>query len=189
MSTTFVFETYDQRNRRLLALLVLGVIVLSGIAFSVQHIAQGGALPNFQAWKITPVSLFFMAAIGGLFFFPVPIEAIFFAGLRAGNDATFSLTAVLTGFILGNIVSYLIGWKLSRTFMSVMPAKKLHAVRKYVMKWGAPAVFILNALPMPSPLLTFGLGIARYNVARLFTLLLAGNLVKFTFIIWFNGFI
>lgn len=187
MQTNFVIETTRHRRRRLL---ILGTLtLLAGMIASVSIGQLQVIFSNISTWEITPFTIFVLGSLSGLFFFPVPIEALFYVALESGNSATLTTVAVMAGFILGNVVSYLLGWKLSRVVMGFAPPKKLHAVRRYVVRWGVPAVFVLNLIPFPSPLLTFGLGIARYHFTRLFSVLVLANFIKFLAIVLFSGFI
>ena len=183
MQRDFVLETREHIKPRIYAL--IGVIslalLLGGLAtYSVfsGNWQLSDLAPDFE--RLTPVTLLYSGFISGLFFVPIPLEFAFLAGVRAGSPVGPSLVAVIAGFLLGNLVSYLIGWKLSRFVMHLVNAKQMYGLRRKVNQYGSVAVFLVNVVPGPSPQLTFALGMARYNMARLFTWFLAGNLVKYS---------
>ncbi|MDD9953528.1 MAG: VTT domain-containing protein [Candidatus Woesearchaeota archaeon] len=179
MRHEFIRLTVKNRNTRILA---------TGVFIAVLAIAVYATLqlnPNLEfEWKIpetvTLTWLFFLSATGGLFFLPIPMEAVFTRAIATGSSELWSVVAVILGFTLGNIVSYLIGWRLNRFIRLFVSPKKLFGIKRKVNKYGVYAVLGMNALPfMPSPLLSFGLGITRYNFARLFTVFIIGNLLKY----------
>ncbi len=67
--------------------------------------------------------------------------------------------------------------------MHIASKKKVYDTRRFVNKYGALGIFLFNFLPFPAPLLTFALGIARYNFTRLFVLTLVGKLAKYIVLI------
>ncbi len=187
ISRVFAFETREHLRFRIIALAIIIAISLFGGFLAVTSLfSEGTSLSEvFSSIRpdlslLTPSTLFYSGAISGLFFFPVPLEATFYLGVTNGSPVIASILAVIGGFILGNIVSYLIGWKLSRAVSHLVSAKKMYALRRKVNTYGSWAVLVVNMIPAPSPLLTFSLGIAKYNIARLFFFLILGNIIKFS---------
>jgi membrane protein YqaA with SNARE-associated domain len=86
--------------------------------------------------------------------------------------------AALVGAMLAHIVNYLVGRRFSAFFIHLASKKGLYKTRRAVNRYGGYAVLLFNILPLPAPLLTFALGIARYKVSRLFILLFIGNVIK-----------
>jgi membrane protein YqaA with SNARE-associated domain len=185
--TDFVFETTDELRTRLFTLAIVGSLAILGLIAVWLFSAAGIQLPSIgEALRVlisgeraSPMTLMIAAMLGGLFFLPIPIEAAYLVTVRAGSPPVLSALAVLGGLVVGHSVSYLIGWKLSRTVSSLVSSKKMYALRRKVNKYGSYAIFGINVIPAPSPILTFALGIARYNMLRLFSLFLLGNAVKF----------
>lgn len=177
MSTSFIAETSEHKKPRIIVLAVVVSLVAAIVAFLL-----------FSSWSLeidfssfTPMTLFVSGFASGLFFFGLPLEAALFTAVRTGAPPLASMAAIVAGFVLGNLISYIIGWKLSRLALMFVSAKKLYGLRRKVNKQGSVFVFLANAIPfLPAPILTFGLGIARYNMARLFTFLIAGAVVKFS---------
>ena len=177
-----MYETTEHIRPRLYALLVLVLLGVGAGGFAVYSIFSGSlvvsdVIPDFEV--LTPVTLFYAAFLSGLFFVPVPIELAFIAGVRAGSPYIPSAVAVMGGFALGNLVSYLVGWKLSRFVMHLVNAKQMYGLRRKVNTYGGYAVLAFSLLPAPTPQLNFALGMARYNMARLFSLFFVGMLIKY----------
>lgn len=175
-------ETTDQLRARLVALGVVALLVLIALV----AILQGFDIPKafsidtlIRAEGATPVHMFVAAFASGLFFLPVPIEVAFILGVRNGMNPLLAVLGTVAGFVLGHTISYLIGLKLSHFVRFIVSPKKLYGLRRKVNKYGSWAVLAFNLLPAPSPQLTFGLGIARYNMVRLIILVVLGNLVKY----------
>lgn len=179
--TTFMLEDREQQRKRLFALVVLVAIALVG-AYTGLKLFGTGVL-SFETF--TPLTIFLAGAASGLFFLPVPLEVLFFTGVKSGSPPVLTTIAVITGFVLGNVVSYLIGWKLSRLVSSLVSAKKVYKVRRVAHKYGVYAILGMNFVPSPSPLLTFGLALTRYPFTRLFFFLIAANVTKFLIILYF----
>ena len=178
MKTAYLYETSEHKKPRLIALLVVAVVAASALFV----LFRGGIdtfVPDFT--QITPLTLLYLSFASGLFFFGLPLEAVLFTSISNGAHPITSTAAMIAGFVLGNVVSYVIGWKLSRIALMMVSAKKLYALRRKVNAHGSVYVFLANALPfIPAPVLTFGLGVARYNMARLFTFLVLGCVLKFS---------
>ncbi|MCA9485682.1 MAG: VTT domain-containing protein [Nanoarchaeota archaeon] len=134
---------------------------------------------------LTLVGLFYIGFLGGLFFLPFPQEVSFFYSLIRGNSIIFSFVMVNAGYLLAQVANYFIGRKLSGPFMAVISKKKLFKARRFINKHGAKGVFLFNFLPFPAPLLTFALGITRYNIYRLFFYTLLGVFLKYILITGF----
>ncbi len=129
-------------------------------------------------------SLFYLGFLGDLFFNPLPTEPLMIFSMQKGNPILLSLITLLTGLIAGNGVNYLIGQKFSKFIFIFISRKEVYKSRRQVNKYGAYAVFAFNLIPiLPSPVLSFGLGIAKYNLTRFFIFMILGILVKLVLII------
>lgn len=192
MTRTFIAETTHQRRQRLYTLAVLGVLCLI-LAASLW--AGGGALSevgllvddslsflNSDA-PLTTSQLFVTGFVGGLFFIPLPLEIITYMSIVRGSPPLESALAVVIGFLLSNIFNYVVGWRLSGFVKTLISTKKMYAMRRKVNRYGSYAVFGINVILAPAPLLTLALGIVRYNLTRLFVLMAVANVVKFSVVI------
>ncbi len=137
--------------------------------------------------------VFYVTFLGDLFFNPIPPEVYFYGALLKGAPHIPLTVAALAGVLLAHVVNYLIGRRFSVFFIHLASKKSLYKTRRAVNRYGGYAVLFFNILPLPSPLLTFALGIARYKVSRLFILLFIGNVIKHVavvaFFIWSGKFL
>lgn len=172
--------------------LILTILLLMGILFSTVFYDFFYSLPfvsggvGFLVTNIKNVTLFglFLAhLIGGIFFVPSPDEIIFYYGLLKGNNFILAIVFSTTGYMLAQFINYYAGSKISNPIMNIVSKKKIYNARRFVNKHGAIGIFLFNFLPFPAPLLTFALGIAKYNFTRLFTLTLIGKLAKYIVVI------
>lgn len=174
------------------SLLVLFIILILGIFFSTFFYDILNSIPFVNSWvsfitlnikSFTLLGLFLANLLGGIFFVPSPDEVIFYYGLVKGNSYLLALIFSSIGYMLAQIINYYGGKKISPLIMHVVSKKKVYDTRRYVNKYGSWGIFLFNFLPFPAPLLTFALGIARYNFTRLFVLTLAGKLAKYLVLI------
>ena len=133
----------------------------------------------------TSIGLFYTGLFGGLFFIPIPQEIFYYYGLLQNNSIILSLITVNAGFLLAQGINYFIGARLNNFFFQLTSKKRVYKVRRFINKHGAKGVFLFNLLPLPAPLLTFALGIAKYNIYRLFFYILLGTILKYGVIILF----
>ena len=127
---------------------------------------------------------FYTTAIGGLFFFPTPIEILFFAALKTGSIAPFTLLAIyVSGLIIAYTINYFIGLKLSNTSRRIIGAKKFYKIKAILNKYGMGTIFIFNVFPLPSQPLATILGVFRYNKTKFYLMFISGQIVKLTAII------
>ena len=133
--------------------------------------------------KLNTRGIFYVTFLGDLFFNPLPAEIFFYDAIIKGNSPIlFLFIAAIIGAFLSHLINYILGRKFSIFFMYFVSKKSLYKVRAKVNRYGAYAVLFCNILPLPSPLLTFGLGVTRYNSSRLFIMLMIGNIIKYGFL-------
>lgn len=192
-SSEFIKETSNKPKLFVLFVnLVLFIIVLSAflIAFN-SHFNDNAVVSAVKdhfythVKNLTSEGIFYVGFVGGLFFVPIPQEIPYFYSLVKGNDIFLMTLLVNTGYLLAQIVNYLVGRQLNHFFIHAVSKKKVYSVRRFVNNYGAKGVLIFNILPLPAPLLTFGLGLARYNSKKLFFWTIVGTAVKYTAIILF----
>lgn len=142
----------------------------------VEHVTSGieNRIVNF-----TPSGLFYTNFIGGLFFIPTPDEILFYYWIGKGSPVVYLIFLAILGYSLAQVINYYLGLKLSPFILHFVSKDKVYNTRRFVNKYGAYGIFLFNFLPLPSPLLTFALGIAKYNFSRLFFITLIGKTCKF----------
>ncbi len=194
MGYEFIFERSNKQKLEVFFVSLMVVIVISAVATVLLTFFREGffASGSFQSMKsffekdvkeISPLGLFYMSFFGNLLFVPFPIEFPFYFGLVKGNPFLISLFLVTAGLIPSYAIDYFIGSKLSRIIFTFISTKKIYKVKRLVDRYGSYAIFGFNLLPLPANELTFALGIAKYNITRLFVVTLVASVLKF-FAIW-----
>lgn len=133
--------------------------------------------------ELSPAGLLYAGFFGGLFFVPIPQELLFYYALLKGNAIFLSFVTVNIGFLIAQLANYSLGSRLNKFFFNIISKKKLYSTRRFINHHGGKGVFLFNLLPLPAPLLTFALGIAKYNIYRLFFYMILGTLLKYSIII------
>lgn len=191
--TSFVYETTDSRNKQaillgiVLALVVVGIFIDSSNIFennTPQSIKAAYAHVSSEITQLSPVGMFYISFFGGFFFVPDALELGFVLSLAKGNSPWVSLALIILGFIPSQIINYILGTRFGSFLIHFVSKRELFKTKRWVNKYGSYAIFFVNMLPLPSPLLTFALGITRYNVTRLFFFMILGSIVKYCLLIW-----
>jgi membrane protein YqaA with SNARE-associated domain len=126
----------------------------------------------------TSLGVFYTGAIGGLFFIFMPMEVMLARFINSGSPFTYILLLYMAGILIAYSLNYFIGLKLSRLSKKLISPKKFYSIKGKVNKWGGVAIYVFNALPLPSQLLAAILGVFRYNKTRFYVYLLLGQLTK-----------
>ncbi len=198
MGSDYAFIYERAFSRRIITIASFAVIILAlavfvfsmrsslSTVFSLPYVNETYHFFEQDVRALNPLGIFYITFFGDLFFNPIPPELFFYAALLKNNAPWLLTIASFAGIILANIVNYVVGRRCSLFFMYFMSKKNVYKVRRYVNRYGAYAVVIFNILPLPAPLLTFALGMARYNKWRLFTALIIGSIVKHALIFGFH---
>ncbi|GEM_PF-1972783 len=190
----FIAETSNYQKLKIFIITVGALFALISLSIPAVSFFERNNVSSYQAVKLffkeeikspSMPSLFYLAFIGDLFFIPLPTEPLMILSLQKGNPIVLSLIILLAGLLAGNLVNYFAGEKLSRFVFVFLSRKKVYASRRWVHRYGSYAIFIFNLVPvfLPSPLLSFGLGIAKYNFFRFLIFTFLGNIIKFAAII------
>lgn len=137
------------------------------------------SLTKLKSVELTVSDLFFTGLLGGLFFIMMPLEVMFYSSIIKGSSPLLSIFMMVSGFVLAQAINYYIGIKFSPLVMNFVSKKKVYSVRRFINKHGSYGVFLINLSPLPSEILTFALGIAKYNSYRMFTFVILGTLLKY----------
>ncbi len=188
----FVYETSNAKKIRIfiISLLILILIAISAITFQLKFyplFKENFIVKSLEGFieeeitQLTPAGLFYTGVLGGSFIIPSPLEIIFYYSLTKGNNIILSIILLNLGLLLIQIVNYWLGLKFSPVIMNFLSAKKVYKIRRLTNKYGALLLFFVSAIPaLPYEVLTFALGIARYNFIRLFILVTLGSILKYT---------
>ncbi|MBI2448960.1 VTT domain-containing protein [Candidatus Pacearchaeota archaeon] len=185
----FIVEVSNKQKIEVFFVSVMILTVFVGIFFAFflffkEGIATSSFFQTLNAFfekdikNATPLGLFYMSFVGNLLFIPLPFEIPFFIGLTKGNDFLLSSFLVIAGLIPSLAIDYILGKKISRIVFTFISTKKIYKAKRWVNKFGVYAIFGFNLLPLPSNELTFALGIAKYNITRLFVFTLLGTIIK-----------
>lgn len=192
----FVIENSNRQKIRVFFTSLIVFIVLIGLGFSLfitfnDFDKSGNIMETVkekimdQVKSITPAGMFYSGFWASLFFMPLSQELFFYYGISKGSSIYLSLLMINAGFLLAQYVNYEVGKRLNRFFLYFMSKKKLYKTRRFINKRGWLGVFLFNLLPLPAPLLTFALGITKYNIYRLFFFMILGNIIKYAVMIVF----
>lgn len=183
-------NSMEQKLRFLLFIGFIAFILISISATMYLFAKQNpGAAATFKSTKdfvfqqtksLSPIGLLYISFFGNILYSTLPVEFFFFSGLTKGSPEMLTFILVLCGIFASEIVNYLVGRKLSRFIFYIISPKKIYQAKRIANKYGSFAVFFFSFIPaLPSPLLTFTLGIAKYKPSRLFPLLFIGAILKF----------
>jgi len=68
--------------------------------------------------------------------------------------------------------------------LHLVSRKKVYKARRYINKYGSYGIFLFTAVPfLPGPLVTFALGVAKYNIPRLFVITFLGKSLTYGIIV------
>lgn len=91
------------------------------------------------------------------------------------------------GASLGKVVIYLLGRGISYT-LPEKTKENLLFFQKLLRKWGAFAIFLFAASPLPDDVLYIPLGMAQYKLIHYFIAVFCGKLVVTTYVTFFGRF-
>lgn len=126
----------------------------------------------------TLTGMFYTSLFGGLFFFFLPLEILFMNSLRSGNPFILVTLLYLAGIAVSFSIDYFIGRKLSSLARKIISPKQFYNTKSKVNRYGPLAIFIFNALPLPSQPLSAILGVFRYNITRFYVFVFLGQITK-----------
>ena len=178
----------------ILLTLIIGITIVSFTTFkeainsSAPFIVIKDIIKN-EITKLTPIGLFYLSLFGGLFFAFSPIELLFIKGLYNGNQIILSSILVIAGTLVSQFVNYFIGSRFSKLVFNFISIKKVYKTKRIINKYGSISILFFSILPLPVDILSFGLGITRYNLPRLFTYVFIGSIIKLIAISLFFKFI
>lgn len=188
---------YESRNYKKIGSIIASLIILvllagavlyylvfsKGTYFSLIFLDNLGDFIKEDFANPSPLGIFYAGFIGSLFFIPLPQEIFLVSALIAGTSMYIAFIAIFIGTIAGNVFNYYAGTKLSPFFIHLTSTRQLYKLRRLVNRFGVYAIFLFNLLPLPAPLLTFGLGITKYNSKKLFFALVLGSAFKYAVIV------
>jgi membrane protein DedA with SNARE-associated domain len=119
-------------------------------------------------------------ASGYLFFLFMPVEVAFVYYLQ-GEINVFALNAVAMGTALfSQTIDYLIGFSFSNKFIDrLIGRRRYERAEANITKYGNLTIFVFNALPLSSPVISLAAGMMRHRVRDTIIYTVTGLLVKY----------
>lgn len=135
---------------------------------------------SYNIAKSTPLGVFYVALVGGLFFVYIPLEVMLGKFFSAGLPFFIVLGIYMFGVLISYSLDYYIGLRLSKLLKKMISPKKFYGIKSRINKFGWVLIYAFNALPLPSQILAAILGVFRYNKARFYIFFILGQLTKVT---------
>lgn len=119
-------------------------------------------------------------ASGYLFFLFMPVEVAFVYYLQ-GDINVFALNAVAMGTALfSQSIDYLIGFSFSNRFIDrLIGRRRYEKAEASIRKYGNLTIFVFNALPLSSPVISLAAGMMRHRISDTIIYTVTGLLVKY----------
>jgi len=119
-------------------------------------------------------------ACGYLFFLFMPVEVAFVYYLQ-GDINVPALTAVAIGTALfSQSIDYAIGLLMSKRFIDQLIGRKRYIkAEKFIEKYGNVTIFVFNALPLSSPVISLAAGMLRFRIRDTVIFTVLGLIVKY----------
>jgi membrane protein YqaA with SNARE-associated domain len=129
--------------------------------------------------SVSPLGMVYTTLLGGIFFITIPLEVFFVKFLKAGAPIHSIFIFYFLGLIAAFTINYYIGLKLSGLSRRIISPKKFYKIKGILNRHGSWGIFAINALPLPSQILSVILGVFRYNKTRFYIFFPLGQLVKY----------
>jgi len=119
-------------------------------------------------------------ASGYLFFLFMPVEIAFVYYLN-GTINVFALNAVALGTALfSQSIDYMIGFMMSNRIIDKFIGRhRYEKAEDKIIKYGNLTIFVFNAMPLSSPVISLAAGMLRYRISDAVIFTLAGLVVKY----------
>lgn len=153
--------------------------------FQGTFIEAGVTYFKWQIANYTYIGVFMTAMIGALFFVPLPMEILFATFIIKNQNPYAVLGIYLLGLTIGYSLNLIMGYKFSNFSRNLISTKKFYQIKSKINKYGKYAVFLVNALPLPSQIVSFILGVFKYNKTKFYVQFWAGQGVKLIVIMGF----
>jgi len=124
----------------------------------------------------------YASLFGGLFFIVLPVELLYVNFLRNGIPSLQLIGIYIFGVTVSYTINYYLGRYLAKVVKFVIGYDKFYKTKGIINRYGNLAIFIFNALPLPSQQLTTILGVFNYNKTKFYTFTILGQIVKYILI-------
>ena len=138
------------------------IIIISIIAILISSLTIGRQIFLGNEPDIVSFSVIHFA--GYLFFLLMPVEILFTYYFIEDVNVIVLLILALVTAIAAQMIDYLIGYLVSNQVIhNLMGKKRYRNLKKYMDRYGNLAVFVFNALPLSSSVLSLVAGMLRYK--------------------------
>jgi membrane protein DedA with SNARE-associated domain len=119
-------------------------------------------------------------ACGYLFFLFMPVEIAFIYYLQ-GDISALALNSVAIGTALfSQTIDYSIGFLMSNRFIDNLIGRRRYLkAEKFIEQYGNITIFIFNALPLSSPVISLAAGMLRHRIRDTVVYTVLGLIVKY----------
>lgn len=172
----FEYKTKEKQQNTVLFILLIslfGFLFIFYVTYILLNQDNGSLfsfdfIQYFESISKKKWGIYFIAALGGLFFFIFPLEVVYFRLLENFSNPWMVFFLYYSGILTAQVINYKIGSNASRLTKLMIPAKKFYRIKGLFNLWGVRLLIIMNILPLPSPILSAILGAFRYNFKRFF---------------------
>lgn len=155
------------------------IIVFACVAVTIASLTVGRDI-YYGSGDHGLLSFAIVNASGYLFFLFMPVEVAFVYYLQDDINV-FALNAVAMGTALfSQTIDYLIGFSFSNKFIDrLIGRRRYEKAEANIGKYGNLTIFVFNALPLSSPVISLAAGMMRHRIRDTIIYTIAGLLVKY----------
>jgi membrane protein DedA with SNARE-associated domain len=167
------------RKSRTEIIRIIIAILLAGTAIFIASVTVGRDI-YYGSRDQGLLSFAIVNACGYLFFLFMPVEIAFVYYLN-GDISVLALNAVAIGTALfSQAIDYAIGVLVSDKFIdNLIGRRRYEKAGTNIEKYGNVTIFIFNALPLSSPVISLAAGMIRHNIRSTLVCTILGLLVKY----------
>jgi len=135
-----------------------------------------------EARKGTSLGVFYLFTFGSLFFFPVPLEVVYFTLKDMPFTVLFPLA--VGGILLGQVVNYFLGRFFGFILLGFFKKRTQRRMKEKLERYGPFAVTAVHIIPFPFQLFNFFTGVFRYNFFKWILFAFIGLVLKHLAMYW-----
>ncbi len=166
------------KSRAEITRIIIAVLLLSA-AIAIASITVGRDI-YYGSRDEGMLSFAIVNACGYLFFLVMPVEVAFVYYLQ-GDISVVALNAVAIGTaVFSQSIDYAIGLLMSNSFIDQLIGRKRYMkAEKFIEKYGNVTIFVFNALPLSSPVISLAAGMLRYRIRDTVIFTILGLVFKY----------
>ena len=186
------YNSFKKKIRGIFTIAILSVIAYSFVFFSIKTGNLIGAeyfgnIINFvtsEYKSFTLRGIFLVGVVGGLFFVPTPLEALYMDYVSRDVNIVLVYFLFLIGITISYSINFFIGYWFSNASKKLISTKKFYQIKRWLNRFGKYAVFIANAIPFaPSQQVALIMGVFKYNRYKFYAQFFLGQGLKLLILI------